>query len=133
MHSGMGFTLGHRSSFAETRANETFGSRIRRSPSPSPSPGRRNLATCTLQELGIIGRVFSRIQFPDAIFFSVGPGESNARAGWTVGGKWQRERKRYGDKGMRGRGAETGEGGGGKCGAAHIRALWHVPSRSQLN
>lgn len=98
----------------------------------SPSPGRRNLATCTLQELGIIGRVFSRIQFPDAIFFSVGPGESNARAGWTVGGKWQRERKRYGDKGVRGR-VQKEVGEGKRCGAAHIRALWHVPSRSQLN
>jgi len=92
-----------------------------------PPGRRRDPAARTLQGLRIIGWVFSRIQFPDAIFFS--PGESSARGADPRG--WQmtnRERERESARAR----LEGGEEGW-RCGAAHIRALWHVPSRSQLN
>jgi len=86
--------------------------------------------------------VFSRIQFPDAIFFSVGPGESRRALSrgvgpWVANGR-EREREIQPQEGAwkgaeGGTGGGEGEGGGRRGGAAHIRALWHVPSRSQLN
>lgn len=83
------------------------------------------------QEFRIIGRVSRGYNFPTQFSFQSPPNESSL-GWWVANGKGGEEEG--GEEGEKEKELALMEGGRGReSSAAHIRALWHVPSRSQLN